>query len=125
MTEFQIVDVCGILLDNAIEASHAGDIIYVEIGSLIQEISPERNSAFSITVKNPGPEATQDFIKKIFSVGYTSKATSSLSAERGLGLPYIKSVIQKHHGYIEVSNEMIALDDAEKPFRYFIIHISV
>lgn len=125
LTEFQIVDVCGILLDNAIEASHAGDVVYVEIGALIQKSSTERSSSFFITVKNPGPEATQDFIKKIFSDGYTSKAASSFSAERGLGLPYIKSVIQKHHGYIEVSNEMIAPDDAEKPFRYFIIHISV
>lgn len=123
LTEFQIVDLCGILLDNALEASHVRDTIYVEIGPSIQENASGLRPPFSITVKNPGPEATQDFIKKIFSAEYTSKIP--FSAEHGLGLSYIKSLVQKQHGYIEVSNEMITPDGAEKPYRYFIIHVSV
>lgn len=123
LSEFEIVDLCGILLDNALETSHTNDALFAEIGTSIQKNTSSPLPPFAITVKNPGPETTQDFIKKIFSMGYTSKNTSS--AEHGLGLPYIKSLVQKQHGYIEVSNEMITLDDAEKPIRYFVIHISV
>ena len=123
LTEFQIVDLCGILLDNALEASQINDTLFVEIGASIQNNTFSPRPPFAITVKNPGPEATQDFIDKIFSVGYTSKATSS--EEHGLGLPYIKSLLRKRHGYIEISNEMIASDNTENPIRYFVIHISV
>lgn len=123
LTEFQIVDLCGILLDNALEASQENDTIYVEIGTSVNENILHSPVPFAITVKNPGPEATQDFIKKIFSTGYTSKTESS--PEHGLGLPYIKSLTQKHHGYIEVSNEMITPDNTEKQCRYFTIHVSV
>lgn len=123
LTEFQIVDLCGILLDNALEASHVGDTIYIEIGTVLQENISAALPPFAITVKNPGPEATQDFIDKIFTMGYSSKADPSF--EHGLGLPYIKSLVQKHHGYIEVSNETIVPEDTQKTCQYFVIYISV
>ncbi|MCI8780019.1 MAG: GHKL domain-containing protein [Lachnospiraceae bacterium] len=122
LTEFQIVDLCGILLDNALEACHAGDTIYVEIGTVLQENISITLPPFAFTAKNPGPEATQDFINKIFTTGYSSKTDTS--SEHGLGLPYIKSLVQKHHGYIEVSNETIILDDTNKACQYFVIHVS-
>jgi len=123
LTEFQIVDLCGILLDNALEASQENDTLFVEIGASRQTgITPPR-TPFAVTVKNPGPEVTQDFIHKIFSAGYTSKEDAP--AEHGIGLAYIKSLVQRQHGYIEVSNEMIPQDNTKQARQYFVIHVSV
>lgn len=124
--EFQIVDLTGILLDNAIEASLPNDIIYIEIGSPIQNSiakTSTSNIPFSITVKNPGPEVTQSFIKQIFSVDYTSKSNDP--TKHGLGLPYVKTLVHQCKGHIEASNEMILSGTPEKPQRYFVLHITI
>lgn len=122
--EFQIVDLTGILLDNAIEASRKNDTIYIEIGSNIQE--PEYNhgssAPYTITIKNPGPEVTQDFIKRIFSHTYTSKTNNK--SKHGLGLPYVKNLVQTHKGTIELFNETI--NNYENiPCQYLVIHITI
>lgn len=124
--EFQIVDLTGILLDNAIEASQPNDIIYIEIGSPIQNSTTEPSNSripFSITVKNPGPEVTQSFIKQIFSADYTSKSKDT--TKHGLGLPYIKTLVHQCKGHIEASNEMILSGNLEGPQRYFVLHITI
>ncbi len=122
--EFQIVDLTGILLDNAIEASGKNDTIYIEIGSNIQNINCNHSlyAPYTITIKNPGPEVTQDFIKKIFSHTYTSKTSNT--SKHGLGLPYVKTLVQTHKGTIELSNETI--NNSENiPCQYLVIHITI
>ena len=108
--EFTIVDIAGIILDNAIEASMPRDTIFVVIGD--NDIQ-----SFSITVKNPGPEPTQDFIKQIFSEKYTSKKEKE---SHGLGLPSLKSMVTKYHGQIEIENESIKNEQNES-IRYLVI----
>lgn len=125
--EFQIVDLTGILLDNAMEASHPNDTVYVEIGMPLHKNDGKETSdtpsPFSIAVKNLGPEATPDFIKKIFTPDYTSKTRQAL--QHGLGLPYVKSLVHQCKGQIEIENDMIASDNTKQPCRYLIIHVSV
>ena len=77
---------------------------------------------YTITIKNPGPEVTQDFIKKIFSHTYTSKTSNT--SKHGLGLPYVKNLVQTHKGTIELSNETI--NNSENiPCQYLVIHITI
>lgn len=124
--EFQIVDLTGILLDNAMEASHPHETVYVEIGMPLQKNDndvPCTHHPFSITVKNPGPEATPDFIKQIFSAGYTSK--TGQASQHGLGLSYVKSLVHQCKGHIEIENDMISFDDTKETCRHFIIHVTV
>lgn len=109
-SEFELVDLTGILLDNAIEASQEGDTIFIEIGrkendAINKPETPEKNidQKFHITIKNPGPIASQEFIQQIFSVHYTTKEKQS--SNHGLGLSYLKSVVNRYHGHIEVENE--------------------
>lgn len=126
LNEFQIVELTGILLDNAMEAAHPNDNIFLEIGSPVHEnITTSNNSQtpFTITVKNPGPEATQDFTKQIFSAGYTSKTTDT--EDHGLGLSYVKTLAHRYKGHIEVSNETITDDESQKECRYFVISVSI
>ena len=112
--EFTIVDIAGIILDNAIESSMPRDTIFVVIGD--NDIQ-----SFSITVKNPGPEATQDFIKQIFSENYTSKKEKEA---HGLGLPSLKTMVAKHHGQIELENESI-ISEQDEEVRYLVIRVAV
>lgn len=123
--EFEIIDIVGILLDNALDACCEDDTIYVEIG-MPDPSNNASNSAyppFSIIVKNPGPEATQDYIHMIFSEKYSSK--ENYSGEHGLGLPYLQSIIRKYKGQIEIKNEIIAPEENEIAKRYFVICVSV
>lgn len=126
LNEFQIVELTGILLDNAIEATSPNNDIFLEIGSTISKnetTSNNLNTPFYITVKNPGPKATQDFIKKIFSTGYTSKTTDTNN--HGLGLSYVKALIHRHKGHIEISNEIISNEKKKRDDQYFVISISI
>lgn len=77
LNEFQIVELTGILLDNAIEAfteqsnilDNFSNNIIVEIGAPVsqyEENTKNGNPPFRITVKNPGPEATPDLSNRFF-----------------------------------------------------------
>lgn len=126
LNEFQIVELTGILVDNALEATHPNETVLLEIGSPAHENTTASNNPqapFTITIKNPGPEATQDFIKQIFSAGYTSK-TKDIE-NHGLGLSYIKTLAHRYKGHIEISNEIIADDEFKKERRYFVISVSI
>ena len=97
-TDSEIVDVSGILIDNAIEACSAGDNIYIWIGHKTNNNSENK---FRITVENPGPIATDEFIHKIFSKRYTTKQEKS---GHGLGLSIIKTITKKYYGNISIYN---------------------
>lgn len=87
---FEIVDIVGILLDNAIESD--SENIYITIGNNSSE-------KFSICIENDGYLANPEFINKIFKSGYTSKKNPE---GHGLGLSILKSKIRKYNGDITV-----------------------
>jgi len=97
-SEFEVIDAVGILLDNAIESSQQNDTIYITIASK----ETAKKSHMYITVDNPGPTVTNDYIHTIFSKGYSTK--SDTNAPHGLGLHILKSLAKKNHGSITVSN---------------------
>ena len=97
-TEFELVDAIGILLDNALENSNAGDTIYVHIGAK----EDHGSSRIDISVENPGPIADNAFLHNIFSKGYTTKNSDSES--HGIGLNILRNIVKKHRGKLIVSN---------------------
>ncbi len=95
--EYELVEYMGILIDNALEATCSGNIIYADIDTVGEKLY--------FQIKNPGPVATPDFCKQIFSSGYTSKKKHS--GEHGIGLSKLVNFTKKHHGELTVSNETI------------------
>lgn len=95
--EYVLTQLIGILFDNAIEASAYNDIIFLEINSV--------NNRFIFSISNPWISITPDFLSDIFKNGYSTK--DKLSENRGIGLYALKKTIDKYHGKIYVSNEII------------------
>lgn len=95
--EFEIVDICGIMIDNALENSKTGDSIFITIGQFTQN-----DACFHFIVENPGPPADDNFIKNIFTKGYTTKKINP--KKHGKGLQILKRTANKYSGIISVYN---------------------
>lgn len=94
----ELVDFTGILIDNALEATAPEHTIYVTVGS--QTVNRE-NAKFKLSVQNPGPVASEQFIQNIFTPRFTTK---KMQEGHGLGLSILKSQINRHKGRITISN---------------------
>lgn len=97
--EYELVEMSGILLDNAIEAlSGMEDENFVK---KIFFIMQETGSGIKIISANTSPYYEEDLTAYFFEPGYSSKG-----ANRGLGLSKLKKLIQNRKGTIMVYNEM-------------------
>jgi sensor histidine kinase regulating citrate/malate metabolism len=92
VSDYDIVEILGILLDNAIEATEKENIIGLVAFT---------DDTINLIVKNTSPYLKHKELQKIFSEGYSTKG-----AERGLGLSKLKEIINKYNGEILVENEM-------------------
>ncbi len=96
MRELDVVEIVGILMDNAIEASNTGDIIYVNI--------EHHNDGLSISVSNPYEmQSTTEFIR-MFRRGFSTKAGSGA---RGYGLANVKEIAERQGGKLLTRNETL------------------
>lgn len=123
-TELEIVDLTGILLDNAIEASQTGDTIYITIGadpddtvtdSDHTEVSP--GAAFHIQIENPAPILTTGQIQQMFAKNYTTKKNGN-----GIGLYIVQKMVQKHKGAVYVYNTTPHKDTSKQ---YLCIEVTI
>lgn len=115
-TDLEIVDIAGILLDNALEAIQPDQSVYVTIGDTSIQ---KENRKFRISVQNPGPAATDEFIHNIFRKKFTTKKNTE---GHGLGLAILQSSVNKYHGTITVSN---SYPEGEEGDRYLMIEVEV
>lgn len=97
-SDMEIIDLAGVLIDNAIEACSPDDTIFISIGQRTDNI---QSDSFRIKVENPGPAATSEFIHNIFTKKYTSKTDKD---GHGLGLSIVKGIVKKYNGQISVEN---------------------
>lgn len=116
-SDTEIVDIVGILIDNALEASQKNDTIYITLGKRSGSDNP-----FFITVENPGPLVTGKFVHDIFSPRYTSKKNFG---GHGLGLSVLKSFVDKYNGSITVGNNYIDNKDQTDQVQYIFFEIEV
>jgi len=94
-TEYDWIEVLGILIDNAMEASHARDEIKITL--------LDRGGQLEIKVSNPASYISQGQFIKMFEQGYSSK--SSGNGRRGYGLLALKQRTERLNGKILTKNE--------------------
>lgn len=95
--EYEIVEVLGVLLDNAIEACQPDDKIYVQIHRVDKKIE--------IKVSNPHRYIAKSTFIKMFDKGYTTKNMQSKT--RGFGLYNVKQLVLQYDGKLITSNREI------------------
>lgn len=90
--EFEIVEMMGILLDNAFEAVMQDDIeqfVKIELYTIDDQMI--------FSVENPYNENKKENIAHFFDIGYSSKGDN-----RGIGLSKLKCIVSKNDGEIRV-----------------------
>lgn len=97
--EYILVEIFGILIDNALEATDCGETAFVNINN--------DNNKIHFTTRNKGFKLTQAHRNNFFTQGYSTKNNSLFSKEHnGLGLPTLKSlVIDQFGGQIILRND--------------------
>ncbi len=92
--EVSLVEIIGILLDNAIEASQPNDTIYFN--------ALPTNDGLSLLVSNPFPEQTLSAFARMFQRGFSTKAINN---SRGYGLANVKEIVKRYNGKIITQNQ--------------------
>lgn len=95
--EYILVELLGILIDNAIENSYTNDIIYIDINC--------SNNKLNFSISNPGPAVTPEIVKNFFKKGYTTKNMDVNS--HGYGLFNLKNALDEYNGTITLDNEIL------------------
>ncbi|HHV08993.1 MAG TPA: GHKL domain-containing protein [Clostridiales bacterium] len=94
--ELDVVEIVGILIDNAIEASNAGDTIYIKI--------EHSDDGLSVLVSNPYMmQSATDFVR-MFRRGFSTKGENDT---RGHGLANVKAIVDRYRGKIITRNETV------------------
>ena len=94
--ETEWIEVIGILLDNAIEASPKGSTIFLS--------SKKQGDFLELTVSNPAPPLSNTEFMALFGKGVTTKANRD---GHGFGLYNILRMTERYHGKILTRNESI------------------
>ena len=104
----EIHQVIGILLDNAIKHSDAGQKVYLQIGQQTQRHGIREEKQAEIIVTNVGSEIPPEALPHLFDRFY--KADPSRTSEEkgnsyGLGLAIAKAIVDKHQGTIRAESK--------------------
>ncbi len=93
--EHILIEILGVLIDNAIEASFCNDIIYLEVN--------KSDNNLEVLLKNAYKYTSHLEFSKMFELGYSTKAKDS----RGYGLYNVKNIINDYKGNILFGNTTI------------------
>lgn len=101
VSEHSLIEIVGVLVDNAIEACEEGGTIQIVLDSA------EDHLIFQIA--NTYKKLSYEEISRFFEPGYTTKQKSK--RKRGLGLVRVKQLVEKYHGEITVGQEASGTDN--------------
>ncbi|MGE7924404.1 sensor histidine kinase [Viridibacillus arvi] len=90
--EVDLIEVLGILLDNAFDASQSGDTVYVTL--------KQEENQYVIQVSNPSPYISKEHFLKMFDIGFSTK-----KGVRGFGLHNVQQIAQQYKAHILLKNE--------------------
>ncbi|MCR5835172.1 MAG: GHKL domain-containing protein [Lachnospiraceae bacterium] len=107
---FELVDVMGVLIDNAVEAVENLENVEKKVAFVLRETE----SKVTIKVKNPCIYFERSKIKDFFDEGYSTKGE-----DRGLGLHYVKKKIESVKGSVSVDTK------ASKTDNFFEIELNI
>ena len=114
LAEGEVKQILYNLLRNAIQASTAGDAVYVHIEQDAREAV--------VHIRDHGPGIPDDVARRIFEPFFTTKHGESESG-MGLGLPVSRSLIEAMGGRIEISSdtgrgtEFLAIFPSEREYQ--------
>lgn len=91
--EADLIEILGILLDNAFEASESGDIV-----KLVYLLDGEH---VRLEVSNVAPRMSNEQMMRMFELGYSSK-----NGKRGFGLHNFKQIAKQYNAKIILKNEL-------------------
>lgn len=97
--EYELVEMAGILLDNAIEA--LSNMREEDFEKRIYFSIKETEDNMTLVVANTSPHYEESLTEHFFESGYSSKGQS-----RGIGLSKLKRLVQARKGNITVYNEL-------------------
>lgn len=97
LENYEIIEIAGILIDNAIESSKAGEEIKVIIES--------KDNKIEIQVINPFKYISNEDFINMFELGYSTK--SKHVNTRGYGLYNVKRVVDRYKGKLITKNSTI------------------
>ncbi len=96
LPETEWVEIIGILLDNAVEASKGGDQIHVRFCKTERSVE--------LTVSNPFPPMSNTEFMRLFGKGVTTKQKEG--GMHGYGLYNVLSIMERFHGKVITRNEV-------------------
>lgn len=96
--EYELVEMSGILLDNAIEALNSMEEDFIK--KIFFSLN-ETADNMKLLVANTSPRYEEDLTAYFFETGYSSKGQN-----RGIGLSKLKRLVQNRKGNITVYNEL-------------------
>lgn len=100
--EYELIDMAGILIDNAIEAMCSMDenLDKEKLLTKIYVSMKETEKELELIVANTSPYFEENVTDYFFEIGYSSKGNG-----RGIGLSKLKRIVSEKSGNIIVSNE--------------------
>ncbi|MEK4024703.1 sensor histidine kinase [Sporosarcina sp. FSL W7-1283] len=90
--DVDLIEVLGILLDNAFDASQSGDTVYVTL--------KQEENQYMLQVSNPSPYISNDHFLKMFDIGFSTK-----KGMRGFGLHNVQQIAKQYKAHILLKNE--------------------
>ena len=93
--DYDLIEVLGILIDNAMEACFGGDTIIIRMN--------HKENHYELTVSNPADYLTNEQFLKLFQFGYSTKST--YTNKRGFGLYNVQQIAKQYNGKIIARNE--------------------
>lgn len=96
--EYELIRVAGILIDNAVEATPKGHTAYLKLDSTDNRII--------ISTLNEGPNITDEFQKRIFQKGYTTKESDD-EHKHGYGLSNLLRITEQYGGEVLLDNTQV------------------
>ncbi|MCJ8010942.1 GHKL domain-containing protein [Paenibacillus sp. KQZ6P-2] len=93
--DHDLIEVLGILIDNAMEACYGGDTITVNM--------LRYHDRYELTVSNPAEYMDNTRMMQLFKLGYSTKSTHS--KDRGYGLYNVQQIAKQYNGKIIARND--------------------
>lgn len=101
--EYEMVEMLGILIDNAMEALTDADVDTRDKNQIrrMYIVIKTTDESVEIIVANTSSYYEEDMTERFFEQGYSSKGKG-----HGIGLSKLKKIVHDNHGDIVVSNEL-------------------
>lgn len=102
-----LIEIVGNLLDNAMD-----EVLSREKSEKIKIAITDDGNEICLSVGNEHDKIPYQEYSKFFENGYSSKGS-----RRGVGLPYVKKIVKKFHGHIQIGNVIYGTDN------YFVVSV--